>query len=163
MEHARAATAADAHAVSACLHALRDEVDGARGGGLWTAREARQGCAPDDITALLAREDATVVVGTIDDVVVGTGIAEFPTLRDGRRLAVITDLWVDPDARAVGVGEHMVARLIEVAQAHDCIGIDASALPGQRATKNFFEGQGFTARLLTMHRSLDGHGSDPAQ
>ncbi|MGH9181071.1 MAG: hypothetical protein ACRDY5_05080 [Acidimicrobiales bacterium] len=35
-----------------------------------------------------------------------------------------------------------------------CAGIDAVALPGQRATKNFFEGNGFTARLIVMHRRL---------
>jgi hypothetical protein len=32
------------------------------------------------------------------------------------------------------------------------VGIDAFALPGMRETKNFFEGSGFTARLLVMHR-----------
>ena len=32
---------------------------------------------------------------------------------------------------------------------------DAMALPGHRATKNFFEAHGFTARALVMHRRLD--------
>ena len=35
-------------------------------------------------------------------------------------------------------------------------GVDATALPGDRLTKNFFESNGFTARLLIMHRRLDG-------
>jgi hypothetical protein len=36
-----------------------------------------------------------------------------------------------------------------------CSGVDATALPGNRATKNFFEESGFTARLLVMHHRLD--------
>ena len=35
-----------------------------------------------------------------------------------------------------------------------CLGIDAAALPGSRATKNFFEESGFSARLLVMHHAL---------
>ena len=35
-----------------------------------------------------------------------------------------------------------------------CTGVDALALPGARATKNFFEENGFTARLLVVHRPL---------
>ena len=34
--------------------------------------------------------------------------------------------------------------------------VDAFALPGHRATKNFFEEEGFTARALIMHRPLRG-------
>ena len=32
--------------------------------------------------------------------------------------------------------------------------MDATALPGHRAAKNFFEEQGFVARSLTMYRGL---------
>ena len=35
-----------------------------------------------------------------------------------------------------------------------CVGIDAFALPGHRAAKNFFEEQGFTARAIVMHHVL---------
>ena len=38
------------------------------------------------------------------------------------------------------------------------MGIDATALPGNRATKNFFEAHGFTARLLVMHHALAQEG-----
>ena len=36
-----------------------------------------------------------------------------------------------------------------------CVGIDAIALPGHRAAKNFFEAHGFTARALAMHHQLE--------
>ncbi len=68
---------------------------------------------------------------------------------------------MEPDAREVGVGEAVLARALEWATARGCIGVDAWALPGERATKNFFEAAGFTARLLVVHRSLRPSG--PAQ
>ena len=74
-------------------------------------------------------------------------------LRSGARLGVVTDLFVEePDAREVGVGEVLVDTLVEHCRAAGCIGVDAAALPGHRAAKNFFETHGFTARALTMHQ-----------
>jgi hypothetical protein len=52
------------------------------------------------------------------------------------------------------VAEAMVAALDDWARTLGCAGIDAPALPGNRAAKAFFEGQGFLARLLVMHRPL---------
>ena len=44
--------------------------------------------------------------------------------------------------------------LIAWCEEHRCTGIDAVALPGNRATKNFFERFGLTARALLVHRRL---------
>jgi len=62
---------------------------------------------------------------------------------------------VEPEAREVGVGEAMADALVAHCDDRRCIGIDAPALPGHRAAKNFFEAHGFTARALVMHRRLD--------
>jgi hypothetical protein len=51
----------------------------------------------------------------------------------------------------------MADDLVAFCVARGCAGIDALALPGHRTTKNFFEGSGFTARALVMHRALDRH------
>jgi L-amino acid N-acyltransferase YncA len=96
-----------------------------------------------------------VVVGTIDDVVLGFGVARVELLRSGARLGVVTDLFVETDARGVAVGEELVGALIAFCTERECIGIDALALPGHRATKNFFEQHHFTARMLVMHRRLE--------
>ena len=93
-------------------------------------------------------------VGTIDEVVVGFAAVTVDQLADGSRLGVVTSIFVDPGAREVAVGEVMLDEVIAWCTAQDCIGIDAHALPGNRATKNFFETFGFTARLLVVHRSL---------
>ena len=89
------------------------------------------------------------------NVVVGFGVGRLEPLRDGRLLGVIDELFVEPEARSIGVGDAVVEELLGFFTAHGCIGADALALPGNRATKNFFEQHGFVARSLVMHRSLD--------
>ena len=158
MEAARAATAADIDRLVALALELRGELRVMRGGALWEVRESRVRPVAEIFAELLTRDDTIVLAGTIDDVVVGYGTLELETLRDGRRLAVIGDLYVEPDARAVGVGEAIATELVARATAAGCIGVDAFALPGHRATKNFFERAGFTARALVMHKPLpDSH------
>jgi GNAT superfamily N-acetyltransferase len=76
-------------------------------------------------------------------------------LRDGSRLGVIEEIYVQPEARGVGVGELLVERSVAFCVEAGCSGVDAAALPGHRQAKNFFERAGFTARLLVMHRSCD--------
>ena len=65
------------------------------------------------------------------------------------------DIYVDPDAREVGVGEAMMDRGAGVVRGPGLSsGVDAVALPGDRATKNFFERFGLTARAIVVHRAL---------
>ncbi len=125
-----------------------------KGGEMWLAREAWPEPLDETYATLVGRHDTCVVVGTIDDTVIGYGVAVTETLRSGAHLGVITDLFVEPEARSVGVGECMALRLIDACVASNCVAIDALALPGHRAAKNFFERNGFTARALTMHRPL---------
>ena len=48
----------------------------------------------------------------------------------------------------------MIEAVESWARAAGCIGIDSLALPGDRATKNFFEAAGLIARAIVVHRSL---------
>jgi GNAT superfamily N-acetyltransferase len=155
MEDARVAVGADLARVAELAHDFRAELREQRGGPLWATREARPEPLSDALAALLAHDDATVIVGTLDDHIVGYGIVEIEVLRDGSRLGVIDEIFVEAEARAVGVGELLVEALVAFCVAGGCIGVDAAALPGHRQAKNFFERAGFTARLLVMHRSAD--------
>jgi GNAT superfamily N-acetyltransferase len=76
-------------------------------------------------------------------------------LRDGTRLGQIVELFVTADARSVSVGEGLLDQLVDWCRDEGCVGIDAFALPGHRAAKNFFETAGFTARALVMHHELE--------
>lgn len=153
MEAARGATPSDVDAVVALARAAREEVAARRGGELWSRHEARREPLEESYSALLGRSDAHLVVGALDGVAVGFGAVEVERLDGGGLLGVVTDLWVEPGARGVGVGEAVLAELTAFCESAGCVGIDALALPGDRAAKNFFEGSGFTARALVMHRA----------
>ena len=154
MEAARPASEVDIPTLVELSRALRTEWQAMRGGSLWATREAPPEPLDDVFRALLALNDASVVVGTIDGVVVGYGIVELELLRDGSRLGIISELFVEPDARAVSVGEVIADELVAFCRREECLGIDARALPGHREAKNFFERAGFTARALIMHKHL---------
>lgn len=158
MEASRPATADDVPRIVELARVLRAELQPMRGGGLWAEREAWPEPLADAYRTLVDRDDTLVVVGTIDDTPIGFGAVVLEPLRSGRTLGVITDLFVEEGARSVGVGEAMADALVAFCTTHGCIGIDARALPGHRATKNFFEAHGFTARALVMHRRLDPGG-----
>ena len=147
---ARPAERPDLDRVAELSEAAAAELTAFRGGELFVAREARSAPGPE------ALDDATrrIVVGAIDDSVVGFADAQLDPGRDGSLIARIDTLYVEPEARAVGVGEELMAAIVGWATTHDAAGIDATALPGARDTKNFFEGSGFTARLLVMHHRL---------
>jgi ribosomal protein S18 acetylase RimI-like enzyme len=161
VEGSRPATPEDVPRIADLAERARHELTPMKGGALWASREATAPPFEDAYAALLQRDDALVVVGTIDGAVIGFGAVTLDTLRTGDTLGVVTDLFVEPDARAVGVGETMADALVAFCAAHGCVGIDALALPGHRAAKNFFEESGFTARALVMHRPLDGGGGEP--
>lgn len=149
MEAARPARPGDAARLRELEEVARAELGPMRGGPLFLRREAG---APG------ASLDGTVWVGTIDDEVVGYSAAHIEVIGDGTRLGVVDAIFVEEGARGVGVGEAMMDQVLGWAQHQGCVGVDAAALPGHRSTKNFFEGSGFTARLLIMHRAIDGAG-----
>jgi N-acetylglutamate synthase-like GNAT family acetyltransferase len=154
VEACRPATPGDLPQVARLARRLRADVESVKGGSIWIVREALREPLEQTYAAFLDRSDATLVVGTLDDVIVGAGALEMETLTDDTRLGVIRELFVEPDARAVGVGETILDVLSTFCRDAGGSGIDALALPGDRATKNFFEQQGLTARALVMHRPL---------
>jgi len=155
VEGSRAAAEFDIARIVELAVAMRAELSAMRGGELWLQRSAWPEPLDDAYRALLGRDDARVIVGTIDGVVLGFGAAVLEPLRSGATLGVITDLFVEEGAREVGVGEAIAEELVAFCVERECVGIDAIALPGHRAAKNFFEEQHFTARMLTMHRRLE--------
>ena len=155
MEGSRRAGEHDIARIVELARLMRAELAPMKGGSVWLEHDAWPEPLEQSYRGLLANDDACVIVGTIDDAVLGFGAVRVETLRSGRRLGVVTDLFVEPGAREVSVGEEIVGALITFCSERGCIGIDAVALPGHRATKNFFEEHHFTARMLVMHRRLE--------
>ena len=154
MEGVRPAVEDDLPRLAELARAAIAELTPMRGGAVWAAREARQEPVEQSLKEALTDERTRVVVGTIDDVPVGYAAVHVEVLHDASRLGVVDDIFVELEAREVGVGEAMMGDLIGWCEGQGCAGMDAMALPGHRSAKNFFEESGFTARKLVMHHRL---------
>ena len=155
MEGVRLATAEDLGALEEfAAQAVEEQVEN-RGGAIWSRRETRNQPYRVSLEAALNDPDQDLWVGLIDEAAVGYAVARAEILRTGEILGIVSDLWVEPAAREVGVGEALINEIIGWCKERGCIGIDSLALPGNRATKNFFETFGFKARLLTVHHPLN--------
>jgi ribosomal protein S18 acetylase RimI-like enzyme len=154
VEAARQATEDDLDRLAQLTAEAVAEQAEARGGSIWSRREARQVPARDSLAAALADPDHLVLAGTIDGTVIGYAVVGLEALADGSRLGVVSDVYVEPEARSVGVGEAMIDQVLAWCTDAGCVGVDALALPGNRHTKNFFETFGFKARALVVHRPL---------
>ena len=103
---------------------------------------------------LLDRPDSLVLVGTLDEVVVGLAVSTVQQIAGRGRRGVLGACYVEPGARGVGVGRLLLDRALSWFEECGCDGVDGTALPGDRESKNFYESAGFRARMLTMHRHL---------
>jgi len=155
VEAARVATVADLPDLVALAGACVAELGPTRGGRLWEARDFRARPYESSLRADLHDEQVFVAVGTFDGAVLGYIVVRTEALRGGGVLARTTDLYVEPEARGVGIGEAMMDLVLAWCRDRSCTGIDAGALPGNRATKNFFERFGLVARAIVVHRSLE--------
>lgn len=151
---ARTATVDDLAVVVELARAGVEEKRGQKGGELWARRERRPDPRAPELLADLDDATREVAVGAIDGTVVGYGLVRVERLDDGGLLGVIDDIYVDPRARAVGVGEALMSHLLAWAREVGCFGVDSIALPGDRGTKNFFESFGLVARAIVVHRPL---------
>lgn len=150
MEAARLASLEDLPAVRWIAEEIVAEQLPARGGELFHRHEAVS--LVDDLEAAIPEQ--RLVVGTYDDVVLGFGLYTIEELADGRRLGQILALATLAEARGSGIGESMMNLLLDRLTAAGCFGVDSTALPGDRNTKNFFESFGLKARMLRVHKSL---------
>lgn len=144
----RVAGPADAACVAELLNAADADRAGRRGATAWLA-ESRHDVSERAVQGLLAQD--FVVVGEIKSVPVGVLVAHV-TRSEGR--VTIKELFTTPHVRGVGVGAAMLRMLTSWASERGLQAIDASALPGDRSTKNFFEAHGLVTRRLVVSRDL---------
>ena len=138
----------------ACRRLLGDLLSGASAlrGGPTLVGEAN----PESLLARWTAPGARLLVGEFDGVVVGVlGVTASAPAADGDRRGLVEGCYVERDARGVGVGSSLLSAAVAWCKAEGCREVDALALPGDRATKQRLEAEGFTARLLTLSRRLD--------
>ena len=153
-EAARPATSDDIDEIVALADALRAQMSTERGGPLWVAHDALPTATPDLLTPRLETSGLATMVGTLDGAVLAYGFAHTESVGATGLIGVIDELFVLEPARTVGLGETLLSALVAWCNAAGVtLGIDATALPGDRLAKNFFESAGFKARRLIMHKS----------
>ena len=141
----REATSADVDQLRGLELEARAALVGQRGGDRWLEEHPPIGAQWD-----AWRHDANVLVGVIDDVVVGYIVAEL----GDDAIVRIDQVWVTPDARELGFGDELLATAIDVGRQRGAIAVEGQALPGDRHTKNLYERAGIVARLITTFRTL---------
>lgn len=151
---ARFAELDDLSAVEWIGAAVTQPLPDKRGGRIFSHREIGFESPGERFLRAMTTENAICVVGTFDDIVFGYSVCFVETLDDQSQLGRLHDFAVYPEARDAGIGEAMMDLIVERLTEMGAVGVDAWALPGDRATKNFFESFGLKARLLTAHREL---------
>lgn len=90
------------------------------------------------------------VVALIADEVVGA-----VSFHDDGSVRTVSFVHVHENARGVGVGDALMAWVLDDARNVGCSHIRSTALPGDRATKNLFERNGLVARAIQVESRLD--------
>ncbi len=162
MEAVRVATPTDLDELVRLAELARSELGEERGGPMWQLLHGRPDPLPTTLSADLteaARDQGVVLVGTVAAAPGGYAAAHREEIGDGTALAVVSDVYVEPGFRGIGLGGALMDELLIWAEDHGCRGIDALVLPGMRHSKNYFERFGLTARAILVHRDL--RPSDP--
>lgn len=152
---ARVAQTGDLADIVRLDHGLRKTLAGLRGGNIYLLRNHRPSPTDTSYGADIDDRDKLVVIGLVKSYPAGFGVVGLSWLGGGYVLAEVTELFVEEDMRGVGLGKAMMDLLIDWARSNGADGIDSQAMPGDRDTKNFFEGNGMVTRALYLHMDLD--------
>ncbi|MCU1503829.1 MAG: hypothetical protein JWM12_3183 [Ilumatobacteraceae bacterium] len=144
-EQVRPATVADAPALAQLEREAREALIEQRGGPQLLAEQPPVA----DWAELIERTDAEVYVGAIDGVILA--LLEVAYLGE---VAVVRQVYVEPEARELGLGDWMLAAAMDAARGRGCSAVEGTALPGDRNTKNLYERAGVTARKITVWKRL---------
>jgi len=152
---ARPARQSDIERLVEMYQSAADELGDMRGGRVLIGLNGRDAPLAGSFADQLRDPRQFVVVAVVGpEETVGYGTCRTLELSGSGRVGSIDDLYVEPSARRRGAGRAIAELLTRWCSSEGCTGVDATALPGSRAVKSFFEGEGFTARLLVMHRPL---------
>jgi GNAT superfamily N-acetyltransferase len=103
----------------------------------------------------LADDQVLLAIGLYADVAFGYAHATVVNV-NGAHIVRLYDVFVEPEARGVGIGEALLTFVFDWAREQGAGAIDSIVLPGNREGKNFFERFGLVARAIHVYRALDG-------
>ncbi len=148
----RHATLDDLHTLVRLYRGLELEMTALH--GMWPIADGLDEPAAASFEALLAAPQTYVVLGVLEDVPFGFMTAQVTPLleqADGEAVGLIRFVYVEEEARQVGIGEAMRDEILGALRERGLTKFDALVLPGHRLAKNFFESGGFSARSIVMH------------
>jgi GNAT superfamily N-acetyltransferase len=149
--HVRSFQVADTEAVTALAHAAAASVRLRRGGNAYL--DLFDGLRERDPGVVRENLDSTgrsLFVGLLEGVAFG-----FCLVRREGGVLTIEAIYVDPEAREVGLGSALGEAAEQFARTSTCERLDAFVLPGDRQAKQLAESQSMKARLLTLSKTLE--------
>ena len=151
---ARAASSADLETLTGLYRGLEEEMVSLH--PMWPLADGLPEPAERALAAAVEDPEAVVTLGLIDGAPFGFLLARVEQLLPqamGARVGAIRLVFVDREAREVGVGEAMLDFTLAELRGRGLDRFDAYVLPGHRLVKNFFEAGGFAARSIIMHHA----------
>jgi GNAT superfamily N-acetyltransferase len=121
---------------------------------LWPLADGLDEPITESFESVMRDQASLLVIGEIDGVPLGFCWARSEPLLSqagNDRVGVIRLIFTDREARGVGVGEAMILPVLDELRSRGHHLFDARVSPGHRHAKNFFESNGFSARLIIMH------------
>jgi GNAT superfamily N-acetyltransferase len=153
IEAARPAVAEDLPTLLALYRAGAGEM--AHLSPAWAALDGRADPAEESLEAALSDDATEVFLGTIDGVPVGYAVVCLQPRKDVADGHVwIQDIYVEPDARGIGVGEELINSTLGWGRQRGARSAEIRVLPSHRDAKNFCEENGFSAHVLALHKDL---------
>ncbi len=123
---------------------------------MWRLADGLAEPAAGSFGEILADAESLTVIGELDGVPLGFAWCRSEPLlpqAGGERVAVVRLIHTVAEARGVGVGDAMIGQVLAEFRSRGHRRFDARVSPGHRTAKNFFESNGFSARLIVMHHS----------
>jgi GNAT superfamily N-acetyltransferase len=153
-EGARPASSEDLPRLDALLSEALRAIASARGGPELLEDEHSALSGAGTLGRLLEGQDSFLAGGWYEDALVGIAVAHLARFGKGACRGVLDLVYVEPEAREMGVGESLLRAVIEWCTEHGCEALDAPTLPGDRKTKSLLERHAFRARKIVMTGSL---------
>jgi GNAT superfamily N-acetyltransferase len=144
-EVVRPAEIADAAQLAELEVAARHHLIDQRGGAALLAEQPAVG----DWVPAIEDHARWIAVAELDGFIVG--YIELGVTGD---IAVVRQVYVEPEARELGFGDALLEAARQEAQRHGCSALEGFALPGDRETKNLYERAGITARKIIVSTRL---------
>ncbi len=152
-ESSRFAEVDDAVVFINLFDSARSSLDEVKGAKLWKALESTGDNGSAIFQEYLDDDDKVIVLGEYDHYPFGYILLDLQQV-ETKIASNIQEVFVDIEARNVGLGETMMSLAIDWSRNRGASLLLGRTFPGDRSTKNFFERHHVTARLIEVSTDI---------